>query len=87
MLASFPARIQSVVSASWREVEPREGQRDFGALRAAIVKASDGGRRNVRLGIEGSVWETRYCRALEVPPSRTSPRALHPNGCGLSACP
>lgn len=65
--ADFPARIQRVVRASWREVEPREGQRDFGALRAAIVKASDGGRCAVKIGLEASVWETRYFRALKDP--------------------
>ncbi len=65
--AGFPARIQRVVRACWREVEPREGQREFGTLRAAIVKASDGGRCAVKIGIEGSVWETRYFRALKDP--------------------
>ncbi len=65
--ADFPARIQRAVRADWREIEPREGELDFGKVRTAILHASDGGKRAVKFGLEASVWATRYFRALKDP--------------------
>jgi hypothetical protein len=63
----FPGRIQRGVELSWREAEPREGTFDFGALRTAILKASDNGKYSVKMGLEATVWETRYFRKLKDP--------------------
>lgn len=65
--ADFPARLLRAVRASWREVEPREGEWNLGQLRTAILQASEGRRRAVKFGLEASVWETRYFRALNDP--------------------
>lgn len=60
----FPGRIQRTVSASWREVEPVEGTYEFSGLRQRILKASEGGKYAVKMGLGASVWETRYFRSL-----------------------
>ncbi len=65
--ADFPARIQREVRAEWREIEPREGALNFEGLRTAMLQASEGGKRAVKLGLGASVWETRYFRALNDP--------------------
>jgi hypothetical protein len=63
----FPGRIQLGVKATWRSVEPEEGRFDFAPLRAAILKASEQGKCSVRMGLEATVWETRYFRKLGDP--------------------
>jgi len=63
----FPGRIQRGVKATWRGVEPEEGRFDFAPLRAAILKASEQGKCSVKMGLEATVWETRYFRKLGDP--------------------
>lgn len=62
--AEFPGRIQRAVHASWRETEPTEGAFDFRGLRQEILKESEGGKYAVKMGLEASVWETRYFQNL-----------------------
>lgn len=61
----FPGRIQRSVRASWREVEPAEGTFDFSGLRRRILEAGGGGKFAVKIGLEASVWETRYFQSIQ----------------------
>ena len=63
--AQFPGHIQRAVHASWRETEPTEGNYDFSGVREKILKASEGGKYAVKLGLAASVWETRYFQSLQ----------------------
>ncbi len=56
---SFPGRIARTVSWTWRRLEPTEGQFEFDALRADIVKQSQGGRYFIEFHLRASVWELR----------------------------
>ncbi len=62
--AEFPGRIQRAVHASWRVVEPTEGTFAFEGLRQEILKASEGGKYAVKMGLAASVWETRHFQSL-----------------------
>jgi len=84
----FPGRIQRAVRASWREVEPVEGVFDFRVLREEILKASEGGKYAVKMGLGASVWETRYFQSLQDRAIRkteigTAPRWLKQHGIPL----
>jgi len=75
----FPGRLLVGVRGSWRDCEPREGQYDFEPLRRAIVAASAGGRRAVRLGLGAAVWETRWFAAVgSAEVTRTEPGTAPP---------
>jgi hypothetical protein len=63
--AEFPGRIQQAIHASWREAEPTEGTFDFRGVREEILKASEGGKYAIKLGLGASVWETRYFQSLQ----------------------
>jgi len=62
--ADFPCSIVKSVVGTWREIEPREGEYDFSRFRQAILEASAGGTYAVKIGLQASVWETRYFRSL-----------------------
>lgn len=86
--AEFPGRIQRTVRASWRETEPTEGAFDFSGVRREILRASEGGKYAVKMGLGASVWETRYFQSLQDRSIRrtdigTAPRWLKPYGIPL----
>lgn len=86
--AEFPGRIQRTVHASWRAAEPMEGTFAFDALRQEVLKASEGGRYAVKMGVGASVWETRYFQSLQDPGIRktdvgTAPRWIKDYGVPL----
>ena len=84
----FPGRIQRAVHASWREIEPAEGDFDFRGLRQEIVKNSENGKYAVKMGLGASVWETRYFqsmqdRTIKKTDTGTAPRWLKQHGIPL----
>ncbi|GAB6166765.1 hypothetical protein JCM19992_27650 [Thermostilla marina] len=62
---SFPGRHQHAVTITWREIEPQEGTFDFSDAKRRILEASQGGKFAVKIGLQASVWETRYFRSLD----------------------
>jgi hypothetical protein len=56
---SFPGRLTRSVSWSWKQLEPREGEYDFAALKASILKRSAGGKYCVEFHLRASVWELK----------------------------
>lgn len=55
----FPGRLVHTVGATWRDVEPEEGQYRFEPLRQRILDASAGGKYAVEFWLRASVWEMR----------------------------